>query len=74
MGGAIAGRVLIDDDRDLERLISLADQLLLEGKRRGKKTALIRCAENLSFITEGKTNHCSSNGNCEEDVTRHSEV
>ncbi|WP_242655897.1 GGDEF domain-containing protein [Desulfofundulus australicus] len=63
MGGAIAGRVLIDDDRDLERLIGFADQLLLEGKRRGKKAVLIRCAENLSFITEGKTNHCGSNRN-----------
>ncbi|MGB9804595.1 GGDEF domain-containing protein [Desulfofundulus sp.] len=37
MGGAIAGRFLINDDRDLERLIGLADQLLLESKRRGKK-------------------------------------
>jgi len=48
LGGAIARRFLIDDDRDLERLISFADRLLLEGKRQGKKTALIQCVEKLS--------------------------
>lgn len=47
IGGAIARRFLIDNDRDLERLISFADQLLLEGKRQGKKTALIQCVEKL---------------------------
>jgi len=52
MGGAIAKRCLIENDRDLERLISFADQLLLEGKRQGKKTALIQYAEDLSLVRE----------------------
>ncbi|WP_169719340.1 GGDEF domain-containing protein [Desulfovirgula thermocuniculi] len=47
MGGAIASCFLIRDGRDLEQLISFSDQLLLEGKRRGKKTVLIQCMENL---------------------------
>jgi len=45
MGGAIARRFFIKDDRDLERLIGFADHLLLEGKRGGKKAAVIQCVE-----------------------------
>jgi len=50
MGGAIARRFFIKDDRDLERLIGFADHLLLEGKRGGKKTAMIQCVEKWPFV------------------------
>lgn len=46
MGGAITHRSAVQNLRGLEHLISYSDQLLLQSKRQGKKTLIIKFVEN----------------------------